>query len=172
MRKAIGVSLIVTTLQACVVNPGEVKVNYEVTSFPPDAQIDVNGVRMGETPVDVSLNCFRKWVGVANAPGGWTPTSGTYEVTAYPPHGYRGYTQTKHIDPCQSIDQKNATIRFDLHLEAVSPKQKFEIINKDISDTISPDQNRNNIIKSLKYLRDQGLLTKEEYEEKILITFE
>lgn len=169
MKRTLGLCFAVAMLSGCA---GTKKIDYTITSDPPNAQVDVNGVRMGETPVGVWLSCSRRWVGVMNAPGGWAHTSGTYEVTAYPPRGYRGYSQTKRIDPCQSIKQKKATLNFDLNLEAVAPRQKYEIINRNVGTSENGGRSHNDTINSLKYLREQGLITEEEYKEKVLRTFE
>lgn len=98
-----------------------------VTSTPPGAQVDVNGVSMGTTPVQVSLSCSRRWVGVMNAPGGWAHDGSAFEITVYPSAQNPGYSQTKRISPCQWAGPGDPEVKFDLGLESVSPTQKVEI---------------------------------------------
>ncbi|MDH3973288.1 MAG: SHOCT domain-containing protein [Deltaproteobacteria bacterium] len=139
------------------------KVPYNVTSYPPKSQIDVNGVSMGETPTTIILECNKKWVGVMNAPGGWMNASGKYEVKAYPPKNFQGQTQSKQIDPCQWKGTGNAALKFDLGLESVTPKQQIEITTKSLDN----DGKTEEAIKALKTLRDQGIISDEEYRVKV-----
>ena len=140
------------------------KVSYRVTSQPPQAPIDVNGVNMGETPTEITIQCSKKWVGLMNSPDGWANSSGKYEVKAYPPKGFAGQAQSKQVDPCQWQGGENPNITFDLNLESVSPKQKIEIITND--PKVKGDIER--AIEALKTLRDQGLISEEEYKAKVL----
>jgi hypothetical protein len=113
---------------ACVFGcAGTTTVPVTVTSTPPGAQVDVNGISVGTTPVQVSLSCSRRWVGVANAPGGWAYDGSVFEITAYPSAQNPGYSQTKHISPCQWAGAGNAEVKFDLGLESVTPTHKVEI---------------------------------------------
>lgn len=137
-------------------------VKYIVTSDPASAQIDVNGIEMGNTPTEINLECAKRWVGVINAPGGWANASGAYKVKAYPPKGFNGETQTKTVDPCQWAGDGSPSIKFDLDFEAIAPKQRIEVVNT------PPSGKYEEAIYSLQLLRDQGLLTDEEYKQKIL----
>jgi hypothetical protein len=98
-----------------------------VTSTPPGAQVDVNRVSMGTTPVQVSLSCSRRWAGLMNAPGGWAHDGSTFEITVYPSAQNPRYSQTKRISPCQWAGPGDAEVRFDLGLESVTPTQKVEV---------------------------------------------
>jgi hypothetical protein len=102
-------------------------VPVRVTSTPPGAQVDVDGVSMGSTPVQVSLSCSRRWVGVLNAPDGWAYDASTFEITIYPSSQRPGYSQTKRINPCQWAGPGSPEVKFDVGLESVSPTQKIEI---------------------------------------------
>ena len=75
-------------------------VDFEVTSSPPDAEIDVNGKMVGTTPVNTSLPCYREFVGLENAPGGFVSRHKTYSVKAFPPGGKTGEPQTRSVSPC------------------------------------------------------------------------
>lgn len=139
-------------------------VTYKVVSDPPDAQVDVNGVTAGRTPAEITLECARQWVGLANAPGGLANISGTYEIAVFPPKNHKGQSQTKKVDPCQWVGDGPPTLAFDLGLRSVSPAQQIEIITNDQKNEDGYGQ----AIKSLKVLREQGLISEAEYREKIL----
>lgn len=135
---------------------------YDIISDPPNAPVEVNGVSMGETPTSVELGCSKKWVGLVNAPGGWANTSGPYEIKAYPPRGFSGQSQTRRVDPCQWSGEGVPRISFDLNLESVEPKQRLEIINDQSGGDLEE------IIQSLRNLRDSGVISDEEYQQKVL----
>ena len=40
-------------------------INFRVTSEPSNAQVDVNGMDVGNTPTEISLSCAQRWVGLA-----------------------------------------------------------------------------------------------------------
>lgn len=140
------------------------KVSYNITSDPVYAQIDVNGVSMGLAPVEITLECNRAWVGLMNSPDGWTDTSGSYQISAYPPKGYNGQSQMKLVNPCQWKGGGSPTIAFDLDLRLIAPTQTVELI--------SHDKNASNDLQSklnaLKILRDSGVLSRQEYKNKAL----
>lgn len=139
------------------------KITYDITSDPPNAPIDVNGMNVGVTPTTATLECSKRWVGIMNAPGGRVNISGDYEIKAYPPKGFNGQSQTKNVDPCQWKGKNNPTIQFDLGLVKVAPIQKIEITTN--------NKENNNIqesIYALKTLRNSGVITEEEYKAKIL----
>lgn len=137
-------------------------ITYSVSSDPVGAQIDVNGVNMGSTPLDISLMCAKRWVGLAVAPGGWANTSGKYEVKAYPPKGFSGQSQVKMVNPCEWAGEGKPALSFDLSLEKVFPTQKIELIGNSSSNKYQQ------AVQSLRTLRDQGVITEEEYKQKIL----
>lgn len=140
-------------------------VAYRVTSTPPGAQIDVNGVQMGNTPTDIRLTCSKKWVGVMNAPGGYANSSGTYKVEAFPTQK-GGVSQTKRVDPCEWAGTGTPTLNFDLGLELVAPTQN---INMNIN---SGDSEKEKTARTLRSLRDQGILTEDEYKKKMSKLYE
>lgn len=139
------------------------EVVYRVNSEPNGAQVDVNGTTLGNTPTEIKLQCSKRWVGVMNAPGGYANASGKYEVKVYPPKGTPGLSQTKNVDPCQWNGQGKPELKFDLNLRSLEPLKQIEIIKKG-GDGGKYDK----AIESLKFLRDQGVITEQEYEEKVL----
>lgn len=164
MRRKVKTLVLIIICFAVVGCASSTKVTYDISSEPPQAPVDVNGVNMGKTPTTTTLECSKKWVGVINSPDGWANASGKYEIKAYPPKGFRGQSQTKNIDPCQWKGEGNPSIQFDLGLEKVTPTQKIEI-------TTTNDNDNSNIQKSieaLKTLRKNGVLTEEEYKSKVL----
>lgn len=100
---------------------------FSVVSNPPGAPVDVNGVSMGTTPLQISLSCSRRWVGVMNAPDGWAYDTQPYEITVYPSTQNPGFSQTKRVNPCLVQESGQGTIQFDLGLDSVKPKERIEI---------------------------------------------
>ncbi|MCP5059767.1 MAG: PEGA domain-containing protein [bacterium] len=90
-------------------------VPFLVQSSPSGGQVDVNGVDLGRTPVHIQLQCSKRWVGVAVAPGGWAYDQAFYQVTVYPPRGHSGTTQTKRVNACQ-VKTPPGKLSFDLQL--------------------------------------------------------
>lgn len=134
---------------------------YRVTSTPAGAQVDVEGVEMGKTPTVIRLACAKRWVGVMNSPDGYANASGTYEVKVYPLLGTGGVSQTKRVNPCNWRGEGAPSINFDLALESFAPTQKIELSTTNGSE-------REKALNSLKSLRAQGVLTDEEYKQKVL----
>ncbi len=152
-------SFTVTLISGCASSK---MVRYQVDSTPPGAQIEVDGVSMGKAPTSFELQCSKRWVGMAVAPGGWEYDKVVYEVIAYPTKDNPGLSQSKGVNACQ-IQQEQGFLHFDLTLDAVAPLQRLDVnINqgdksKSLDDTI----------RTLKHLRDQGLLTEDEYQLKV-----
>jgi len=140
----------------------------KVESEPVGAQIDVNGMSMGNTPTEVKMQCSKTWVGLMNSPDGWAYGNSVYEITAYPSSENPGYSQTKHINPCQWKGDRSPVINFNLGLEKVTPTQKIEVKGIDFSQ---PDSQKE-AIGNLRKLRDQGILSETEYKEKVLKVLE
>ena len=161
VMKLISVLIFSLTCTACATSN---KILYEVTSNPPQAPIDVNGVSMSETPTEISLQCSKVWVGVMNSPDGWGNSSGNYKVVAYPPKNASGQSQSKTVDPCQWKGDGKPKLFFDLNLESVAPTQKIKL-NINDRETVS---DRERTIDALKMLRAQGVISEEEYNKKIL----
>ena len=159
MKKIISIMIVSVAITGCATSN---KIQYSVASEPSNAQVDVNGVEMGSTPTEITLGCSKQWVGVMNAPGGWANASGAYEVKVYPPKGFNGQSQTKIVDPCQWAGEGTPALKFDLGLESVAPTQKIEIIHN------SNPSKYDEAIRSLCLLRDQGVITEKEYQQKIL----
>lgn len=137
-------------------------VPYQVDSTPPGAKIEVNGTSMGAAPAIIQLQCSKRWVGLAVAPGGWAYDNAVYDVSAYPTKENPGLSQTKRVNPCQ-LKEPPGHLHFDLTLDTVSPRQRIDInINKSDKDTSLDD-----MIRTLKRLRDQGLLSEQEYQQKV-----
>jgi len=140
-------------------------VSYSVSSRPPGAQVDVNGVTMGYTPTKISLQCSKRWVGVFNAPGGWAYDSAIYEITVYPSVDRPGLSQTKKVDACQARNMETPGVMFDLSLEGVAPRQTLDV-NVDSKDHANAVDNLEQTLRQLSDLHDRGILTDDEYEQK------
>lgn len=138
---------------------------FTVSSQPPGAQVDVNGVTMGMTPTEINLQCSKQWVGLANAPGGWRYDSSIYEITVYPSAENPGLSQTKRINACQARDLEHAGIMFDLDLEAIGPRQTLDV-NVNINDQSDSVRELEATLRQLADLHDRGILTDEEYAAK------
>lgn len=137
---------------------------FKVDSVPPGAQVDVNGITLGNTPVEIELQCSKRWVGVAVAPGGWSYDNAIYTVTVYPAGTLHGLSQTKRINACQ-VKNPPGHLSFDLELETVTPLQRMDLnINPNTSKQSSSVEEN---LRILKKLRDQGILTEDEYREKV-----
>ncbi len=141
-------------------------VPFNVTSTPPGAQVDVDGVTLGVTPTEIQLQCSKRWVGLAVAPGGWGYTSPVYEVTVYPSKERPGLSQTKRVNACQ-VKNPPGHLSFDLGLESVTPRQRIDVDLDVTGDPSAQDSRLEETLRSLKRLRDDGILTEEEYREKV-----
>lgn len=139
-------------------------VPYQVESAPPGAQIDVDGNSVGITPTEIKLQCSRHWVGLAHSSTGYAPDSPNYKVTATPSNSAPGYTQTRSVNPCE-ITTPPGHLFFNLQLEKVQPRQRIDV-NVD-SNGSGRNASLEDTIRSLKRLRDQGLLTNQEYKRKV-----
>ncbi|MDP2325802.1 MAG: SHOCT domain-containing protein [Gammaproteobacteria bacterium] len=155
-------------------------VAFDVTSDPTNAPIEVNGYSMGRTPTTVQLECKKSWVGLVNSPDGWS-RSGAYYVTAFPPEGAGGDSQTKEVDPCTWQGPGRPAIFFDLTLKSVKPIERVDVNINETKTTVpaSPvapaeaqPSKRDTLLQALKDLRDSGAITEEEYAAKVLKVLE
>lgn len=135
---------------------------FHVDSTPPGAQVDVNGMSMGITPTEIKLKCSKRWVGLAVAPGGWEYDNTLYEVAAYPSRDNPGVSQAKRVNPCQ-IENPPGRLHFDLGLDPVSPRQRVDL-NLTQNEKVPSLEDT---IRALKRLKEQGLLTESEYQQKV-----
>lgn len=117
------VAFIIVAISGCAT---ATMVPYNVESEPSGAQIEVNGVSMGKAPTLIQLQCNKHWVGLAVAPDGWAYDNLIYQVSAFPTKDKPGFSQTKHINPCQ-LKQLPGQIHFDLGLDTVAPRQRIDI---------------------------------------------
>lgn len=161
-RASIAFILAASTLGCATAN----MVPFSVDSVPPGAQVDVNGVTLGHTPTEIQLQCSKRWVGVAVAPGGWAYDNAVYEVTVYPSKERPGLSQTKRVNACQ-VKNPPGHLSFDLELESVTPRQRIDVDLDVTPDPSARDPLLEENLRSLKQLRDQGLLTEDEYREKL-----
>jgi len=151
----------VACLSACAIST---MVPYQVNSTPPGAQIDVNGVSMGIAPIQIELACIKRWV----CPPGphahcrWEFDDYVYEVTAHPTKDNPGLSQTERVNVCQ-LKAPAAQINFDLRLDAVAPRQTIDVNANQKDKTTSLDDTR----RTLESSRDQGMLSEQEYEQKM-----
>lgn len=160
--------LFLIPMMGCIGCAGTKMMTVKVLSEPSGAQVDVNGLSMGNTPTEVQMECSRTWVGLMYSPDGWQYNNTTYEVTVYPSATNPGYSQTKNVNPCQWKGDQPAVLSFDLGLEKVTPTSKVEL-NQNIK-TQNDDQKET--LKNLKKLRDQGVLSEAEYKDKVLKVIE
>lgn len=81
MRRIVAV-LALVTMAGCAT---DTHVPYKIVSVPSGARIEVNGVYIGNAPMEITLGTSKHWVGLAVAPGGWGYADRRYEVVCYPP---------------------------------------------------------------------------------------
>ncbi len=125
----------IACLSACATS---LMVPYQVNSNPPGAQIYVNRVLMGITPIQLNLQCDRYWMCPAKGPCHWEfHEHDVDEVTAYPADD-KLPCQTKSINVCQSKAQPGH-IDFDFRPDAIATQQRTDVnVNQD-DKTTSPD---------------------------------
>ncbi len=144
-------------------------IRFNVDSTPEGAQVDVNGVAQGVTPLQVGLQCSKRWVGVFNAPDGWEYDRAVYEVTAYPPRRQAGISQTKRVNACE-VQNGVGHLVFDLRLQPLIPRQQIDLnVGGPANPSPAPPaaSTLETTLKNLKQLRDQGLLSDDEYRTKV-----
>ena len=61
MKKILSVMVVLAAVTGCSTSK---QIKYTVTSDPSNAQVDVNGVEMGNTPTEITLGCTKQWVGL------------------------------------------------------------------------------------------------------------
>lgn len=111
----------------------------------------------------IELECVKHWIGInPGGQGGWASDKVTYEITAIPSKNTPGISQTKRINPCELKDPPGRLL-FDLALDKIAPRQRIDV---SVSET---DKNTSleDTIRALKRLKDQGLLSEEEYQAKV-----
>lgn len=165
---AIGATVLLTGCAKSVVVP------FKVDSSPPNAPVEVDGIAVGRTPTEFQLSCTKRWVGLAYAEGGWAFDSAQYRVTAFPPHQGGGSSETKLINACQVQNHPG-----NLHFQFGRPEgvPRPEVQAEDKAQQRSPPDPRNvapehqsslgETLRILKSLRDQGILSEEEYRAKV-----
>jgi len=127
MYRFVFVILLTTIIcSGCMKNQREL-IPFQVTSEPSNALIEVNGVNVGHTPIQITLINSKRWVGIINAPGGWAYTGETYNVTAFPPRDATEIliSQTKQVTPL--MFPQGGNIFFDLRPESARTKQPVEL---------------------------------------------
>jgi hypothetical protein len=99
---------------------------YDVDSSPQGGLVEVNGIHLGTTPCQIKLRTSERWVGLANAPGGWAQGGETYLVIVYPPVNSSEplYSQSKQVMPAMTPD--GGMLFFNLRLVNVAPVQPVE----------------------------------------------
>src|SRR5712692_1963153 len=112
-------------LQGCAVldtlsGAGSDLVSYELTSTPTGSTIFVNGESKGTTPLSLTLEAKKRWVGILVAPGGWRYENNFYFIEAVPSasNKERYSNDSTYISP-RNVDQSNR-VHFDLPIKAVS----------------------------------------------------
>lgn len=126
--RAMGLAASVSMVAGCA---GTDTVRYSVTSEPSGAQVEVDGVSMGTAPTEFTVDVPRRWVGLANAPGGWAYEPTISSIRILPPEDYDGdrqlVSQERQIRPDRSAKAGEASIRANLYLEPRSPTQRLEV---------------------------------------------
>lgn len=100
---------------------------FTVTSKPEGAQVDVNGMYVGNTPTKVDLECSKKWVGIANSADGWSYDTSIYTITVYPSKDLPGISQTKNVNACQWRGAQAGALLFDLGLKDMPKEEKIDL---------------------------------------------
>lgn len=98
-----------------------------------------------------------------NSPDGLEQTSGRYVVTVLPTSDSEKHitSQSKSVNPCEFKRRgENPKLFFDLALQRIAPIQRVE--TKNVDDKLTKS------IEALKLLRDQKIITDEEYNKKVL----
>lgn len=116
--------ILTTALILCACASTEMK-SFQVRSAKPGADVDVNGVYMGITPVAVNLSCAKRWVGYMNSSDGYAYDGTTYAIDVYPTDVSPGTSQRKVINACQWHGQGQPEIMFDLSLKRTAPEQNI-----------------------------------------------
>jgi len=66
-----------------------------ITSEPSGANVDVNGVYRGKTPLALQIPLVKSWVGLAYSPNGYAYVNQDFVFVGYPPQGVSGGFQKK-----------------------------------------------------------------------------
>lgn len=91
---------------------------------------------------------------------------GEYIISASPTKGDDTYRQTKKVDVCLFKNSGRAKIHFELKANETQPVMQYKIENK--SSVISDKSKEQKQLEMLKKLKDEGIITEEEYKEKSL----
>ena len=173
-RITTGLLLCAIIASGCATTPASNKIAFRVTSDPPGCPIEVNGIASGVTPTTIYLGSSKYWVGLLMSPNGWAYGNQQYQVTCLPPPDSKEplVSQTKVISP--GMTPQGARIAFNLRLRPVHPTQPIEINKQEKSEIIIRDERVDppqsstaaDRLRELKKLRDDGLITEEEFKQK------
>jgi len=105
-------------------------VSYELTSTPSGATVFVNGESKGTTPLSLTLEAKKRWVGILVAQGGWRYENNFYFIEAVPSASDRErYLSDSTYINARNVDQSNR-VHFDLALRASGTREQQEGMGK------------------------------------------
>lgn len=157
-------------VSGCATPASQNLVSFKVTSDPSGCPVEVNGVHSGNTPTTLRIGLSKHWVGLMYSPDGWGYGNEVYHVTCFPPPDSTEplTSQTKVITP--SMTPKGADIYFNLRLRPVTPTQSIDIKHDGKSEiTVKEEAEDASVaakMRQLKQLKDEGLISQEEYDTK------
>lgn len=93
MKKIVAMLCLSLVLFGCGTTNQIASVN--VTSEPSGANIDVNGVYRGKTPITLQIPLAKTWIGLSYSADGYGYVNQDYQFIAYPPQGVSGGFQKK-----------------------------------------------------------------------------
>lgn len=147
----------------------EIAIPVTIYSNPSGGKVEINGLYQGETPLKITLNAKKNWVGLLNASGGWAYANSVVVVTVFPPSNSNQqlFSQTKSFRMNETtFNEFNNEMFFDLTLQQINPKNSVQIDHNvniktdNITDKISEQ------LFNLKTLKDKELISEEEYISK------
>lgn len=156
-------------LTGCATTARDNKIEFRVKSDPAGCPVEVNGINMGATPTNIYLGMSRFWVGLAFSSDGWDYGNETYQVTCFPPPDSREQlvSQSKLVQP--KMTPQGADLYFNLRLRPYVPTQPIDIQKhgtEEITIRQEGSTETGERLKKLQKLRDDGLITEEEFKKK------
>ncbi len=92
---------------------GSDSISYKITSTPNGSAIFVNGENKGSTPLMLTLEAKKKWVGVLVAPSGWKYENNFYFIEAIPSM----IDKEKYLSDSTYINPRNTDQSNEVHFE-------------------------------------------------------
>jgi len=165
----LGALLLAAFVSGCATPASQNLISFNVTSDPSGCPVEVNGVHSGDTPTTIRLGLSKHWVGLMYSPDGWGYGNEVYHVTCFPPPDATEplTSQTKVITP--SMTPRGADLYFNLRLRHTKPTTPVDITHHGKSEVIVKDEKKQSVaakMRQLKEMKDEGLISQEEYETK------